>query len=401
MSTKYCTCSPYSFISIPGISELAKYGSLYETLHGTIGHEDLEIHLAASRIDNTWIRDKSLLLPLSVVLEWALHICSAMRYLHESTPPVIHRDLKSANVLLAAASASAHSHSGRIIPVSLKLCDFGTSREVDHANLQTFAGTLAWTAPEILRSDGQGYALSADVYSFGVVLWELVTRAIPFADVGPFDIARNVLENNRRPPIPAQTPTVLTNLLKQCWEQQPMRRPDFGSIYRTLDLIERRGIGSEQTLGTMTAEHFAMRLNRFAVKKYIEEANQEMLVAATTTQKVPSISAEDEGKRRQNELEKWAIELSHRENNLHNKLKNMQSAHDADMSIANKIRALAIAQGGGFSAETLNADLLPSNSAEGLITQPDNRQRRDSSEDEEWLYVDTSLQCRMIQKGPG
>ncbi len=76
-----------------------------------------------------------------------------MNYLHTFQPPIIHRDLKSHNLLVD-------------ISFVVKVTDFGLARTVqenDKAN--TFCGTMPWTAPEIFN--GAGYTTKADVYSYG------------------------------------------------------------------------------------------------------------------------------------------------------------------------------------------------------------------------------------------
>jgi serine/threonine protein kinase len=113
-------------------------------------------------------------LRLDVVIVWAKDIAEGMLYLHEGAPcQVVHRDLKSLNVLVASAAEGT-------IPV-LRICDFGTAREVHSSSmdLSTFAGTVAWMAPEMIHRKGAVTA-KVDVYSYGVILWELLTQEVPF-----------------------------------------------------------------------------------------------------------------------------------------------------------------------------------------------------------------------------
>merc|ERR1711916_156784 len=81
-------------------------------------------------------------------------IANAMCYLHfDCQPAIVHRDLKSPNVLLT-------------VDLQVKLADFGLARHLQtSAEMTKGIGTASWTAPEILRS--QNYSTSADVYSFG------------------------------------------------------------------------------------------------------------------------------------------------------------------------------------------------------------------------------------------
>jgi serine/threonine protein kinase len=88
-------------------------------------------------------------------------------YLHTRHVPIVHRDLKSENILLTEN-------------FTVKICDFGMARlklhsthiETQHAN----AGTPAWMAPEVLR--GEHFDEKADVYSFSIILWEILHRKV-------------------------------------------------------------------------------------------------------------------------------------------------------------------------------------------------------------------------------
>ncbi|KAG6958461.1 hypothetical protein JG687_00009375, partial [Phytophthora cactorum] len=134
----------------------------------------------------------------------SLHIAEAMQYLHCHNPKVIHRDLKSKNVLL-------NMH------LEAKLTDFGVSRT--QYTVQTHAmtagiGTSFWIAPEVLL--GRDYNEQADIYSFGVVLSEIDTDDYPFWNDanrdGPrgklqeADILRQVATGNKRPQFSANCP---------------------------------------------------------------------------------------------------------------------------------------------------------------------------------------------------
>ncbi|GLE06503.1 hypothetical protein PINS_up015750 [Pythium insidiosum] len=98
----------------------------------------------------------------------ALHVAHALTYLHSLQPIVLHRDLKSKNILLTKTGDA-------------KLTDFGVSRELEDATMTAGVGSSLWMAPEVVQ--GERYDEKADVYSFGVVLSELDTNELPFAAV--------------------------------------------------------------------------------------------------------------------------------------------------------------------------------------------------------------------------
>ncbi|EGZ26959.1 hypothetical protein PHYSODRAFT_474546 [Phytophthora sojae] len=96
----------------------------------------------------------------------ALHVCHALAYMHSLAQPVIHRDLKSRNVLLNRA-------------MEAKLTDFGVSRERLDRTMTAGVGTSLWMAPEVMM--GKKYDDKADIFSFGVVISELDMHALPYA----------------------------------------------------------------------------------------------------------------------------------------------------------------------------------------------------------------------------
>lgn len=98
----------------------------------------------------------------------ALHIAHALTYLHSLQPQLLHRDLKSRNVLLSSK-------------LDAKLTDFGSSRSrnSDLATMTAGVGSSLWMAPEVMV--GQRYDDKSDVFSLGVVLSELDTHELPYA----------------------------------------------------------------------------------------------------------------------------------------------------------------------------------------------------------------------------
>eukprot|EP00644_Phytophthora_capsici_P007734 jgi/Phyca11/126097/e_gw1.61.214.1 len=98
----------------------------------------------------------------------ALHVCEALTYLHSLMPPVIHRDLKSRNVLLNRN-------------LEAKLTDFGVSKERLDQPMTIGVGTSLWMAPEVMM--GQKYDVKADIFSLGVMLSELDVHTLPYTQV--------------------------------------------------------------------------------------------------------------------------------------------------------------------------------------------------------------------------
>ena len=93
-----------------------------------------------------------------IKLQIAIDTASGMEYLHAQDPPVVHRDLKSLNILIDQKYCA-------------KLCDFGLSKTTSGSSLNSCVGSLNWCAPEVLlRNDP--FTKWADVYSMGMVRQE-------------------------------------------------------------------------------------------------------------------------------------------------------------------------------------------------------------------------------------
>lgn len=158
-------------------------------------------------------------------------IAQGMNYLHESVPPIIHRDLKTLNLLLSEPVTGPEDS------ILLKLTDFGVAKVLDSASPMTGQmGTCHWMAPEVLSS--RPYSLPADVFSFAIVMWEILTRETPYRGLNTGQICSQVLTTNLRPDlsaVPADMPQEWVRLMQRCWQFQPSDRPTFSQILDFLD----------------------------------------------------------------------------------------------------------------------------------------------------------------------
>ncbi|VFQ96257.1 unnamed protein product [Cuscuta campestris] len=162
-------------------------------------------------------------LPIGTVLRLALDVSHGMAYLHSKG--VIHRDLKSSNLLLDDK-------------MRVKIADFGTScLETQCRGAKGSMGTFRWMAPEMIK--GKSCTRKVDVYSFGIVLWEITTSLLPFQGMTPVQAAFAVSHKNERPPLPASfQPAALAHLIKRCWAASPSKRPDFVDIVSALEIYD-------------------------------------------------------------------------------------------------------------------------------------------------------------------
>ena len=162
--------------------------------------------------------------PYTLFKRIALGTARGMSYLHESSPPILHRDLKSANLLLDEG-------------YNVKICDFGLARLKALTNSHTGqTGTTQWMAPEVLNNDK--YGTEADVYSFGVIMWECLTRECPFEGMNGIQVAMRVLTEGRTVVVPTWCRVgnpKLCKLVESCLMMEPRRRPTFAEILKSFD----------------------------------------------------------------------------------------------------------------------------------------------------------------------
>ncbi|XP_057831140.1 probable serine/threonine-protein kinase SIS8 isoform X1 [Cryptomeria japonica] len=159
-------------------------------------------------------------------LRMALDVAKGMNYLHTSNPTIVHRDLKSPNLLVDKNW-------------NVKVCDFGLSRLKHHTFLssKSTAGTPEWMAPEVLRNELSNE--KCDVYSFGVILWELATLRMPWSGMNPMQVVGAVGFQDRRLDIPKEVDPMVAKIISACWQNDPSLRPSFAQLMASLKPLQR------------------------------------------------------------------------------------------------------------------------------------------------------------------
>jgi TolB-like protein len=171
------------------------------------------------------------------LLRYGLQLTDAVAHAHEHG--VVHRDLKSANVVVTP--------DGRV-----KVLDFGLARQVSHDELAEatsmtqapasltapgmLVGTLAYMSPEQLR--GQAADTRSDVWALGVMLQEMATGARPFQGNTPFELSSAIL-SQAAAPLPASVPVELQAVIEHCLRKEPGQRYRRASeVHAALEAVQ-------------------------------------------------------------------------------------------------------------------------------------------------------------------
>jgi len=113
--------------------------------------------------------------PVDVAVDVVEQLANGLAVAHDQSPPIVHRDLTLANVLIG------YDGSGMCVRIS----DFGLAKRADPFTLLASAqGTYAFMAPEVLRDEG--YSCASDVWSVGTIAYLLLTNHFPYDDGRPF-----------------------------------------------------------------------------------------------------------------------------------------------------------------------------------------------------------------------
>uniref|UniRef100_A0A673W5M8 Guanylate cyclase n=1 Tax=Salmo trutta TaxID=8032 RepID=A0A673W5M8_SALTR len=225
---------------------------------------------------------EDLLLNEDVKLDWMfkssllLDLIKGMKYLHHRN--LYHGRLKSRNCVV----------DGRFV---LKISDYGYNEVLEAAKFpytEPPAEDLLWTAPEILRGPSPGLygSLHGDVYSFAIIMQEVVMRGPPFYMLE--QSAAELIQKIRKPPplcrpvvSPDYAPMECIQLMKQCWNEEPDRRPCFDEIF---DLFKNINKGRK----TNIIDSMLRMLEQYSsnLEELIRERTEELEIEKQKTEKL-------------------------------------------------------------------------------------------------------------------
>ncbi|CAD8176604.1 unnamed protein product [Paramecium pentaurelia] len=184
-----CTKPPNLVIA----TEFIQGGSLYHLLHKT----------------NHQISDQ---LKYSI----AIQIARTLQYMHQAG--VVHRDIKSHNILLQGQT--------------VKFCDFGLTKRCSELNqgYQQFSGTPTYMAPELFAK--RAYDKGVDLFAYGTLLWEIFAREVPWDCLEMQEIVQKTMKNEQLPG--RNVPKNIMQLVNELRSKDETKRPTMDIVVKQL-----------------------------------------------------------------------------------------------------------------------------------------------------------------------
>jgi len=191
-------------------------------------------------------------------LSWSLDIIRGVRYLHERSPVILHRDIKPGNIMLSADLETA------------KLGDFGVSTTLHEGiegnkdrggnrqpeeqetgqvrDLTGKTGTFRYMAPEVFL-EIVPYTTGIDIYSLSLSLWFLYVGEEPFAVLDGHSVAELASRQGLRPKLNSGQdrnktfPSAIATMLERAWDADPSKRPTAYDLEQSFEATWRKKQG--------------------------------------------------------------------------------------------------------------------------------------------------------------
>jgi serine/threonine protein kinase len=155
-------------------------------------------------------------------------IVYALNNIHKEN--AIHRDLHSGNILYSQLNQKFY------------ICDLGFCGPADKP-LNSIYGNLPYIAPEVIV--GKETTFASDIYSIGMLMWEISSGQSPFVENHNYDLAIKII-NGMRPKIIPGTPLEYKELMEQCWDADPEKRPDIDTLSDKIGEMRRLNYQNEE-----------------------------------------------------------------------------------------------------------------------------------------------------------
>jgi serine/threonine protein kinase len=144
-------------------------------------------------------------------------IIRALYVIHKENS--IHKNLHSGNILYSQLNNQWY------------ISDLGFSGPANKPSSCIY-GNLPYIAPEVIKEID--YTFKSDIYSIGILMWEISSGHPPFINYGHnYNLAINII-NGIRPKVTLKIPVEYKNLMEQCWDANPLKRPDLFTLMKKI-----------------------------------------------------------------------------------------------------------------------------------------------------------------------
>jgi eukaryotic-like serine/threonine-protein kinase len=184
-------------------------------------------------------------LPIETTVSYGMQIADALAHAHDSG--VVHRDLKSANIIITSQQRVKVLDFGLAVQDAGKGVDDETSTldELHTVSDPGTSGTLRYMAPEVLR--GERADRQSDIWALGAVLYEMAAGKRPFNGRTPHEISAAILTQSPEP-LSARIPSGVRSIIQTCLTKERGRRYRSASEVRAaLGALQRQVQGENET----------------------------------------------------------------------------------------------------------------------------------------------------------
>uniref|UniRef100_A0A0D9Z5X0 Protein kinase domain-containing protein n=1 Tax=Oryza glumipatula TaxID=40148 RepID=A0A0D9Z5X0_9ORYZ len=174
------------------------------------------------------IMQRSKRLSLRDILKIAIDVAEGLAFMNSYA--ITYRDLNARRILLDRQGNACLGDMGIVTPCN----NAGEVTEYETSGYR-------WLAPEIIAGDPESVSETwmSNVYSYGMVLWEMVTGEEAYSTYSPVQAAVGIAACGLRPEIPRDCPHFLRSLMTRCWDNNPLKRPQFSEI---ISMLQRQNV---------------------------------------------------------------------------------------------------------------------------------------------------------------
>ncbi|RIA87345.1 kinase-like domain-containing protein [Glomus cerebriforme] len=209
-----------------------KWGSIVQC-YGLTKNLDGKFLLVMNKMDidlRRYLRQKRNKIEWKTKIQITFEIIKALCRIHEEDS--VHRDLHSGNILYSQEKNDWY------------ISDLGFCGPADKP-LKSIYGNLPFIAPEVISKNQ--YTFASDIYSLAILMWEISSEQPPFINYKHnYDLAINII-NGMRPRIVPETPLEYKELMIQCWDADPNRRPKIRTLWNKIEELNKLYQNNEYT----------------------------------------------------------------------------------------------------------------------------------------------------------